>query len=116
MRTFGEVDAVVADVRAERNRQISGEGWGPEHDDRHDKGEMAMAAACYAAPERVFVAHEIVGRGYEPMISYTDAWPWEDRWWKPKDRRRDLVRAAALIIAEIERLDRAARKAAPVEE
>jgi hypothetical protein len=34
-------------------------------------------------------------------------WPWLSKWWKPKDRRRDLVRAAALVIAEIERLDRA---------
>ena len=35
-------------------------------------------------------------------------WPhtWDASWWKPKDRRRDLVRAGALIIAEIERLDR----------
>jgi hypothetical protein len=37
-------------------------------------------------------------------------WPWEDKWWKPKDRRRDLVRAGALIVAEIERLDRLAAK------
>lgn len=27
-------------------------------------------------------------------------------WWKPTNRRRDLVKAAALILAEIERLDR----------
>jgi hypothetical protein len=36
-------------------------------------------------------------------------------WWKPKDRRRDLVRAAALIIAEIERLDRDAEAREDVE-
>lgn len=101
-------ERVLIDVARERERQLSVEGWSAQHDDRHDKGEMAMAAACYAAPERMFRANEIVGRGYEPMTSYTDAWPWEDRWWKPKDRRRDLVRAAALIVAEIERLDRAA--------
>lgn len=35
-------------------------------------------------------------------------WPWQRKWWKPKDPRRDLVRAGALIIAEIERIDRAA--------
>lgn len=41
-----------------------------------------------------------------------DAWPttWAEDWWKPKNPRRDLVRAAALLIAEIERLDRAALK------
>jgi hypothetical protein len=40
-------------------------------------------------------------------------WPWSVQWWKPKDRRRDLVRAGALIVAEIERLDRAAARAWP---
>ena len=33
-------------------------------------------------------------------------WPWAAEWWKPKDCRRNLVRAGALILAEIERLDR----------
>jgi len=41
-------------------------------------------------------------------------WPWAEKWWKPKNERRDLVKAAALILAEIERLDRAAGIAAPL--
>ncbi|WP_171346570.1 hypothetical protein [Acinetobacter baumannii] len=32
--------------------------------------------------------------------------PFADTFWKPKSPRQDLVRAAALLIAEIERLDR----------
>jgi hypothetical protein len=32
-------------------------------------------------------------------------WPWTRDWWKPQDFRRDLVRAAALILAELERFD-----------
>lgn len=95
-------DAAV-DVLSERWRQISGEGWTPEHDDEHDQGEMALAAASY-----------IQSAFYLPP-DYTaqpspDNWPWSRSWWKPKSRRRDLVRAAALIIAEIERLDRAAER------
>jgi hypothetical protein len=39
-------------------------------------------------------------------------WPWSLHWWKPKSPRRDLIRAAALIVAEIERLDRADSRAA----
>lgn len=35
------------------------------------------------------------------------SWPWNGRWWKPTNRRRDLIKAGALIVAEIERLDRA---------
>jgi hypothetical protein len=77
------------DVLAERLRQIEAEGWTPEHDDKHTKGEMAKAAACYAA-------------GY-PIATL---WPWGDEWWKFSDRRRNLVKAGALILAEIERLDR----------
>ncbi|HCF3475434.1 TPA: hypothetical protein ACHSVP_002604 [Pseudomonas aeruginosa] len=35
------------------------------------------------------------------------AWPWDEQWWKPSTARRDLVKACALALAEIERLDRA---------
>ena len=80
------------DVIAERSRQISEEGWTSEHDDAHGNGEMAVAAACYAAPTDV-----------EP-----ESWPWAYKWWKPTTPRRNLVKAAALILAEIERLDRLA--------
>ena len=96
MRTFGEVDSVIAEIRTERNRQISGEGWGPEHDDIHTMGEIADAAACYA----------MTPTGKTHSLVTPKRWPWATEWWKPKDRRRDLVRAAALIVAEIERLDR----------
>ncbi len=99
---------VGVEILAERHRQILKEGWTAEHDDDHPEGQIALAAACYAAPERIFIAEERSGRAYAPFTAYRDAWPWADRWWKPKDRRRDLVRAAALMIAEIERLDRAA--------
>lgn len=82
------------DVLAERQRQIDAEGWTPEHDDEHSMGGLAVAAACYAT------AYE-----EDPVPSL---WPWEDSWWKPKDRRSNRVRACALLLAEIERLDRAA--------
>ena len=84
------------DVLAERQRQISAEGWTPEHDDEHDDGRMAIAAAHYAM-------HGI--KGWGRVI-----WPWDKKWLKPKDRRSNLIRASALIIAEIERIDRAALK------
>jgi hypothetical protein len=82
------------DVLAERRRQISAEGWTPEHDDQHDDEALAHAAACYAAGNKLLHWHD-----------GGDVWPW--RWeWKPKDDRRNLVRAAALLLAEIERRDR----------
>jgi hypothetical protein len=83
---------VCNEIVAERERQIRDEGWTEEHDDDHDCGELADAAACYALGKPDEVIQKL--------------WPWESQWWKPKDRRRDLVRAGALIVAEIERLDR----------
>lgn len=85
----------LADIAAERRRQIEVEGWTPANDAAHSLGELAQAAACYADPSV---------RPDRPPAN----WPWHSKWWKPKDRRRDLVRAGALIVAEIERLDRLA--------
>ena len=86
----------LEDIAAERQRQISAEGWTPEHDDEHDDGELAMAAACYAEAS-------VFGNAMEQCPS---SWPWSPEWWKPSDPRRNLVKAGALIVAEIERLDR----------
>ena len=47
----------------------------------------------------------VVGDELEPSI-VERVWPWDRQWWKPKSRRRNLVRAAALLIAAIERIDR----------
>lgn len=109
------------DVLAERQRQVSVEGWTPEHDDEHGADDLALAAACYALPDadrNVFPRKDArdVGRfDGEPIWVYDDVlcphlWPWHGSSWKPKTRRDDLVRAGALILAEIERLDRAAHQ------
>lgn len=88
----------AADVLAERRRQQEQEGWTPEHDDVHDVGDLAVAGACYAA--------KAAGRGLHRADSVPALWPWSSEWWKPTTPRRDLVKAAALILAEIERMDR----------
>ncbi|WP_238340045.1 hypothetical protein [Citrobacter sp. NCU1] len=88
--------AAATDVLAERQRQINAEGWTPEHDDEHVEGQMADAAACYA-----LLASE---QGFSIPVH----WPWSDNWWKQSGQRKDLVKAGALILAEIERIDRAA--------
>ncbi|MDN7541175.1 hypothetical protein QZM85_27925, partial [Burkholderia cenocepacia] len=93
-----EVTNAVRDVLAERRRQIEQEGWTPEHDDAHLTGDLALAAACYAI------------HGSERWNHDTFMWPWPKEWWKPTTPRRNLVKAGALILAEIERLDRAAAR------
>lgn len=92
----GVATDAARDVLAERHRQISAEGWTPEHDDEHDMGSLASAAGCYAMYTLAY-----------PTGDPHPNWPWDKAWWKPsQDGRRNLVKAGALILAEIERLDR----------
>ncbi|HIE2480262.1 TPA: hypothetical protein ACXLB5_000894 [Pseudomonas aeruginosa] len=90
------------DVQAERRRQVEAEGWTPEHDDEHSHGQMARAAACYA------LAGSSAPNDGTAALLVSLAWPWDEQWWKPSTARRDMVKACALGLAEIERLDRAA--------
>ena len=91
---------VIDEIAAERQRQITAEGYSPAHDDQHYQNEIAKAAAAYALGKDVVT--NITGERHIRL------WPWEQEFWKPKTRREDLIRAGALIVAEIERLDRAA--------
>lgn len=92
------IPKAAADVLAERCRQINTEGWTNQHDDSHICGSLAAAGACYA----------MSGAGLEDIAE--QYWPWHEDWWKPTTPRRNLVKAAALILAEIERLDRSEQK------
>lgn len=79
----------------ERNRQVLKEGFSAEHDDQYVNNEMPDAAICYLIePDQ---------RDCSPF-----PWPFHDTWWKPspEDRIRELVKAGALILAEIDRLQR----------
>lgn len=89
----------VASIAAERRRQIVAEGWTSEHDDAHQDFQLAEAAACYA-----------LGTDQDHKGAVPVNWPWEASWWKPRDRRENLVRSGALIAAEIDRIDRLAAK------
>lgn len=77
-------------IAAERQRQLDSEGWSPEHDDEHDQGELAAAAAVYAMPDL-----------------YDEWWPWDESWYRPGTPIRELTKAGALIAAEIDRRLRA---------
>lgn len=97
----GQVPQAWLDVQAERRRQVEAEGWTPEHDDEHSHGQMARAAACYA------LAGSSAPNDGTAALLVSLAWPWDEQWWKPTSARRDLIKACALALAEIERLDRA---------
>ena len=94
--------AVTDEILKERLRQVNEEGCTPEDDDLLTLGELASAAASYA-----YYAAAVRDQNEKGFVGKPPTmWPWHAQWWKPSTRRRELVKAAALIVAEIERLDR----------
>lgn len=88
---------VIDEIKEERKRQIEVEGFTAEHDNQYNY-QLLYAASCYILTSTVdeIKDKECVG-----------PWPWDWKWWKPTTRRRNLIKAAALIVAHIEKLDRA---------
>lgn len=83
-------------IAAERERQVQVEGWTPAHDDAHTRQELAAAAIIY-------IHYRNRGANFPTPLN----WPWDRAWWKPSDDPiRNLVKAGALIAAEIDRLQR----------
>jgi hypothetical protein len=100
------IPASILAIAAERQRQITAEGWTPEHDDDHAPGEMALAASCYAETPSLRRKNRLAGEEQIDIAGSPDNWPWDREWWKPQDNRRDLIRAGALIAAELDLADR----------
>lgn len=100
-------------IALERVRQLKIEGWSAEHDDTHTHGGLAAAGAWYAN-----FSVGMSRAGLNPDINQIksdtlrlSAWPWEPKWCNPSaDQVRNLVKAGALIAAEIDRLQRAAER------
>jgi hypothetical protein len=89
-------------IADERRRQIEVEGYTPEHDEEHDYHDMTDAAICYS-----LMSEWQQRKGSQPH-EITARWPWKWSDWKPSDQPvRNLVKAGALIAAEIDRLNRA---------
>lgn len=92
-------------ITAERERQLTQEGWTPENDAKYIEGELRDAAIAYAMvcdPRAGDTAHSI--------------FPWEPEWFKTGpdeqvDEIRCLTKAGALIAAEIDRLQRQSARA-----
>jgi len=86
-------------ISAERRRQMEVEGWTPMHDDEHTLWQLSRAARCYVLP------------GISRQTPCRPEWPWHTGFWKPSDDSvKNLVRAGALIAAEIDRLRRLEKK------
>lgn len=93
----------VKAIAAERERQLQAEGFTRDGDRQYRRGELAGAATAYA---QVAAMDLYCGtRGYIAGLPPPSIWPWAPEWWKPVDTRRDLVRAGALIAAQIDLID-----------
>lgn len=91
----------VSEVLTERLSQKDVEGYSAERDDQYVNGELATAAAAYAFWASL--------SGLLPPDRTLDppcTWPWEPDHWKPTTQRQMLIKAGALILAELERLER----------
>lgn len=113
-----ELSAAEVAVIEERRRQVEVEGFDAAHDDEHTEGELALVAAIFAAPE-----HLVQYIPLEGGVGFVDPWPdsWDTKWDKrPRDTNDNetlleqtdeerlglLIKAGALILAEIDRLFR----------
>jgi hypothetical protein len=102
---------ILEEVARERCRQID-KGFGPEHDDEHTDGELADAAAAYAAnAAQTIMLGRVDEEDGEPDSTALQLWPFGREDFKPGTAREDLIKSLALTLAEIERIDRAAAKA-----
>ena len=99
--TTKSIEDVTRLIASERKRQIINCRYTPKNDDVYIDGQLGCAASCYAIPD---------GPDREKLLEF--AWLWCDNAWKPtpNNRIKELVKAGALIVAEIERLQRRDKK------
>jgi hypothetical protein len=90
-------------VKEERERQINVELWSAENDFKHERSELALAAVAYALPDNLNYEN-VCGEDFERSHFF----PFHHSWFKEGEglegRIRELVKAGALICAEIDRL------------
>ncbi len=96
-------------ISQERQRQIEIEGHTSKHDDENNcGGSLVLASVSYALDAVGTYAWDGVNNPsyYKKHAGYI--WPWDVKWWKPtpNDPIRQLIKAGALIAAEIDRLQR----------
>ena len=87
------IDEIIEVIKKERIKQTK--KWSLLHDDGHTDGELTDLACYYALADT-----------NDAENLYPISWNYEPRKRDRKSRLEQLVIAAALIIAEIERLER----------
>ena len=93
-------------IAAERKRQVEKEGWTQEHDASHTDMTLAVAGAAYALDIAGFYSGECDSWRQIYCANAAKVWPFDLEWFKSThdDPVRQLVKAGALIAAEIDRI------------
>ncbi len=94
-------------IEIERQRQIDEEGWTPEHDDEHEDGELALVAALYSTPIKLYEKIK-----ESDVIAFSDPWPgtwdaqWDKRWGYGSNKwKESMLRPSPRTYRKKERLD-----------
>lgn len=85
----------IEQIEKERKRQVSEKGYTAKHDDAHKSGQIANHAAALATTWLDCV---------DTMYPYSEEAI--KMGLKNQDRKTQLIKAGALIVAELERLER----------
>lgn len=103
-------------IGEERQRQKSAEGFDCTHDSPYLNSELPRAARSYLNAGMHMTIHTSpdcpvvtdVAQQFADLRKPFRDWPWDSAWWKPSDDPvRNLVKAGALIAAEIDRIQMA---------
>lgn len=87
-------------IAKERQEQIEKHGFDAVNDSEYNNESLLMAAVTYALPDKE--------RSYSLVnMEVPESWPFHDMYWKPSpnNRVKELIKAGALIAAEIDRLN-----------
>lgn len=93
---YGADLRVLGEILKERGKQAK-KGYTASSDDRHTENELPQAAIAYALNAALPAA----------SVQVPYFWPWDVAAFRPEGRRADMIKAAALLVAEIQRMDRA---------
>ena len=101
-------------IADERKRQIDVEGWSKTHGAAHPKGDLALAGCAYVLDAVAEYSGALAQRKDLFRCHAQLFWPsaWLGEYWKPtpNDPVRQLVKAGALIAAEIDKLQSEAQR------
>jgi hypothetical protein len=95
-------------IARERQRQFLTKGFDDANDDDFLEGELVAAGRSYALYAEMQAIRKV---SPVPADFFPKTWPWMRKWWKPSpDPVVNLIKAGALIAAEIDRHLRARKK------